>query len=231
VPAPFAGPDEDVNADDPANDEVRSDEQFNPPFGGPGFGTGGRNVVMIRNHSDGHMRVRGRIRLVQIDGPNAAPLNGAFVFAACTDCQSFGVALEIVLVSPTTTNVAPVNRAIAHNDYCTRCVTVARALQYVYTVDDPHDVPANVRRLLSEMEREIRDVGRDRDIGAGDANARINGVIAQFTDLATSLNDQADQTEDVTSPDTPSAPAAAPGGPADATPTPVMPAPTKVGTS
>ena len=177
---------------------------------------------MIRNHSDGQLRVRGRIRLVQIDGPDAAPVNGSYVLASCTDCQSFGIALEIVLVSPNTTHVVPQNHAIARNDQCTRCVTVARALQYVYTVDDPNDVPRNVRDLLNDMEKEIRDVGQDRNIGAGDANDRINAVIDQFKELAASLNDQGDQTEDTTSPDIVPAPSSSPDAVPTTTPEPSL---------
>jgi hypothetical protein len=114
--------------------------------------------------------------------------------------------------------VVPQNRAIARNDQCTRCVTVAQALQYIYTVDDPNDVPRNVRDLLSDMEKEIRDVGRHRNIGAGEADIRINAVIDRFKELAVSLNDQADLTEDTTSPDIAPTPSSSPDAVLSTTP-------------
>lgn len=194
--------DEDVRPDDPAADEVTVlEEDDQGQRQGPEFGHGkGRNVVMVRNDDDGELRVRGRIRMVEMRGPTVDPVNMAFAYASCTDCQTYAVALEIVLVSPNASTIVPQNRARAINYECTRCVTLARALQYVFTVDDFSDRPDKSRRLIRDMERELRDIGRDKRITAEEANARVNAVIAQFQDLADGLRDQAEETVDPTTP-------------------------------
>lgn len=199
----FPGDDEDAAPDDPASDDLtvrrgRDDQQDDYHH------LGGSNIALVRNHSDNRMRLRSRIRLVQIHGDRAEPLNGAFAYASCTDCQTFAVALEIALVSPNASVIAPQNRARALNDTCTRCVTVARAMQYVFVVDDPEQVPDNVDRLMRDMERELRALEHDRDVGAEEANSRVNAVISQFQELASSLQDQLDETVE------PSTPGAAP---------------------
>jgi putative peptide zinc metalloprotease protein len=216
--ARFGQPDADDAPADPAADDgnVRRGDEDDHDFGGPHFWDGGNNVVQIQNYQDGRMRVRGRTRLVHAHGESVAPVNAAYALASCTDCQTFAVALEIVLVSPNTTDARPENHAIARNVDCTRCATVARALQYVVTVDDPEQVPDNIQRLLGSMEREIEAVGRERNIDANTANARINAVIAQFQELGSGLTDQQDQTDEPDSPGT--TPAAAPAASPAASP-------------
>jgi putative peptide zinc metalloprotease protein len=211
--------DEDTGPDDEASDDVvvrREREDREEWRGGQHRpGDGGNNVVTVRNHSDGKMRVRGRIRLAELHGSRAEPINAAFAYASCTDCETFAVALEIALIAPGATTIAPENHARAINYQCERCATVARALQYAFVVDDPSIVPDNVNRLMNDMERELRAIGRDRDISANDANARVNAVIAQFQDLAAGLQDQIDQTSEPTSagapaPTVPAVPAPSP---------------------
>jgi hypothetical protein len=82
-------------------------------------------------------------------------------------------------------------------------------------VDDPSIVPDNVSRLMNDMEREIRAIGRERGITANEANARVDAVIAQFQDLAAGLQDQIDQTSEPTTdgapaPSVPAVPAPSP---------------------
>jgi hypothetical protein len=211
-PAPAATPtlpptDEDIMPDEAAADEVvvrrereDRDESHADDYRPHG---GGHNVVMVRNHSDGRMRVRGRVKLAELHGSRAEPINAAFAYASCTDCQTFAVALEIALIEPGAAVIAPQNRARALNYQCTRCATVARALQYAFVVDDPSIVPENIERLMREMEREIRAIGQERDISANEANARIDGVVAQFQELGDGLRDQLVQATEETTPDAP----------------------------
>jgi len=223
--ARFGQPDQDVAPADPGADDGRvrrNDEDDRDPDGSR-IWAGGNNIVQVQNYQEGRMRVRGRVRLVHLHGPSAAPVNAAYALASCTDCQTFAVALEIALVSPNATDVRPENHAIARNVDCTRCATVARALQYVVTVDDPEEVPNNIQRLLRDMEREIQAVGRERNIDANTANQRIQAVIDQFTELGSSLTDQEEETEDENSPGT--TPAASPPpspSPNDETATPTV---------
>jgi hypothetical protein len=203
-PAEDAAPESDLR-DEVVVREEREDDTTRS-MGSPGA----RNIVYVMNRSDGKMRIRGRIRLVQSHGERAEPVNAAFAYASCTDCQTFAVALEVALISPNASVIAPQNRAQAINYECTRCATVARAMQYAYVVDDPSAVPDNVRRLLRDMEAEIREIGRQPDITANEANARISAVIAQFQELNANLRDELAESDEITSPGAPSPSEAAP---------------------
>ncbi|MGI8856252.1 MAG: hypothetical protein ACR2JW_10910 [Thermomicrobiales bacterium] len=158
------------------------------------------NIVKVNNKTDNRLRVKAKIQLNRIPGDTVEPQNDAEAYGSCTDCQTFAVALQIDLRSRTATTVAPQNVAVALNVKCTRCTTVADAYQYVVPVDDPMQVPDNVKDLINQMQQQLNAVAHDKDETVGDAEAKINAVIAQFKDLGQSLYQQRDQKSDDDSP-------------------------------
>lgn len=213
--ARLAPSDDDDDDDSEVEDADEVEYEENRGDGAP------RNVVEVRNRSDGRLRVRGRIELNRIEGAYAEPINQALAYSSCTDCQTIAVALQLNLISRTADYVAPRNTAEAVNYECTRCRTFARALQYTFSVDDPEESYEDIDRLIREMERELRQIRRERDITATEAAARVNAVIGRFQSLAAGLDDRLAETEEPTSP----------GAPAPATPafSVLAPTPTPTG--
>jgi hypothetical protein len=158
--------------------QVEGDGQFHGHDGRP------VNAVVVVNHSDGRYRGDGAVDYNTIFGNSVNPLNEARAEASCTDCQTFAIALQIDLYQRGSSYVAPENYAIAINTNCTRCVTVAWAIQYVIPVADPSRVPERVRELASDLDSTLRYVMRQRDLSTVDRIGQINSVINQFNDLA-----------------------------------------------
>jgi hypothetical protein len=228
TPAP--APPQSSDAGEGEEDGITYDE------GGGDGGAGGRNQVTARNRTDGRLRIRGNIQLNRIPGPNVGPVNLALAYNdACTDCRSIAVALQVNLISRTATRVAPENASISLNvgrpatenrpeQRCTRCVAVTHAIQYVYSVDDPTRVPDEATELIKEMDRELREIHQSEDIGLSQAEARIDAVIARFSQTPLILDRQRDEKSTPGDPEVqvgdPSAP---PGGTLDPT---AVPSPT-----
>lgn len=158
-------------------------------------GGGPKNIVKVQNKTDNRLRVRGRIQVGHIPGDTAEPENGAFAYAACTDCATFAIALQIALISRTASTITPQNAAVAVNVECSNCYTVARAVQFVVQVDDPTQTPDTVKDLIAQMQRELKDA-QDKDATVEQTEARVNAVIAQFKDLGQSLYNQRDEKTD-----------------------------------
>jgi putative peptide zinc metalloprotease protein len=163
-------------------------------------GGGGKNVVRLVNRVDGRLRVKGNVQLNRVPGPDVAPVNLAYAYSSCTDCQTLTVALQINLISKTATRVTPQNAAVAANVECTRCVTGAWAYQYVLSVDDPTQVPKDVSDLIKAMDAELNAVHADKSVTLAQAVSRIRAVISQFQQLAASLDEKHDETSETTSP-------------------------------
>src|SRR4051794_9817732 len=90
-------------ADDHKDGQGRDDDEDNEADGvsetqddildelGP-VGRGVSNIIRLRNHQDGRLRIRGNIDLNRIYGPHIEPRNAAMATATCTDCQTVVVA-------------------------------------------------------------------------------------------------------------------------------------------
>lgn len=185
----------------------------------PASGGGARNIVQYQNRQDGRLGVRGNVQLNRAPGPNVQPVNAAISIGMCSDCQTFTVALQINLISRSTSIASPQNTAVAANVGCVRCVTVARAVQYTISVDDPTQVPTDVQALVRDMDAELRSISTDRGLSARDANTRITAVIARFNTLAQYLRDEADEETAQDTP-TPSPIPSASAAPATTSPSP-----------
>src|SRR6266567_4091166 len=139
VPTPFSSgvP---CATDDPSNERVQrserhgiEDDQGNRANqdNGDEFRTGnGRNEVVLHNCTNDRLRVRAAIQLNTIAGRVVKPLNEAYAEGSCTHCQTLVVALQVDLYDERATDIEPQNYAIAINNDCQHCVTVALAIQY-----------------------------------------------------------------------------------------------------
>jgi hypothetical protein len=159
------------------------------PAGGP------RNQVHLLNQQDGSFLARASIRLSEVGSDAVTSQNTAIAEARCTDCQTLAIALQIVLYKRGASNVQPVNVAIAENVGCTRCITIARAIQYAIPVDDPTAVPSDVRQLVSDMQRELNyfaSVHTLAELDPQQAQARLDAVMAQYAELAQFFTQQQD---------------------------------------
>lgn len=185
-------------------------------------GAGGRNIVNLRNTTDDRLIVRGRIQANRIPAPKVAPVNAAIAAASCNGCQTYAVALQINLYQRGASVVAPQNAAVAANGGCSRCVTIARAVQYTIPVDDLGAVPENVKRLARALDKELKGIEGVYDtaeFNAFQAHARISAIVAEFKELGEYL---VDQSRIETAADSPSPAAGATPLPTEepATPTP-----------
>lgn len=191
-------------------------------------GASPKNLVQVVNQANGNTRILGRVQFNQITGDVVAPVNLADAVSSCSGCQSMAVALQINLFDRTATVFTPSNVAVAANGGCTGCTTIARAIQYNIGVDDPHALPDRVRLLVARMQQTLATLNA-ASASLADAEARVDGVIAEFTDLAAYLSNQRQAATVLGSSPSPS-PSAPSASAASPTPTAAAPAPSATAT-
>jgi len=184
------------------------------------------NSVEASNRRDGRFELEGRADFVREQHDDVTAGNQAYAHATCTDCQTIALALQVVVYQRDAKNVAPRNFAIAVNDKCTRCLTVAVAVQYAIPVEDPKAVAPDIKDLVKELNREMNELERIRQLNDGNVaqvEAQVNDIIARFDTLRAYLHE--DRREAA-----PSEPAATPT-PETATPAPATATPLPAATT
>lgn len=151
--------------------------------------TGANDAVAI-NTKDGSslFKFAWAIRHVMSDTVDEA--NAAAAYAQCDSCQTTAIAIEIVLVEGSPTNVSPTNFAIAINEGCNLCDTFATAYQFVILTGGPVRFTSEGIRELHEIRKEIQSWGK-LGLTNEEIRARLggpDGVIARLKRvLATQL--------------------------------------------
>src|SRR5205823_12216851 len=108
----------------------------------------------------------------------------------CTGCRTLAVALQLGLASANAAHVGPKNVAVATNAACADCVTIAKAVQVFYTVDDPTKIPPALADAVRGFDREMVAISSDRSLTLTDAEARVDALIARFIATAVAYDQQ-----------------------------------------
>jgi hypothetical protein len=152
-----------------------------------------RNEVRLENHENNRFMARASVKMHRVKGDDILPVNLAFAQGKCTDCQTIAVAVQVVFYQRGAKNVQPQNIAIASNVGCTRCVTIARAIQYVIPVDDlKEDIPDEVKNLVKDLDKEARyfaSIKSIDELSSAEANGRLQRILDQYAELQQYLFD------------------------------------------
>lgn len=116
--------------------------------------SGDTSAVAI-NTKDGSSIFRLTFATRRVSGTVVDSQNAAVAFSSCSDCQTVAISIEVVLASGDPTTVAPVNEAIAINQNCTSCDTLAAAYQFVYAMDTKLKLTAEGHHQLAYIRQQL----------------------------------------------------------------------------
>jgi hypothetical protein len=162
------------------------------PFGGavaqetttppptPDFeGSGGKNVVIVINQTDGRLASRAGILFGRASGPSVVPENIASATSSCVDCRTVAVAIQAVVVISDPNVASPRNAAAAVNAGCLRCETFAYAWQYVVSTGGPVRMTPEGLGTIADLRAEASSLAAS-DLSFPELEARLDAVAARF---------------------------------------------------
>jgi len=106
--------------------------------------------------------------------------NAAVAFSSCESCRTVAVAIQVVLVMSDPTVVTPQNVAIAINQECVACATLASAYQYVTTVDGPLRFDAEGNKEIAEIRRALLDLAKQPDLALEALQAEVDALVERL---------------------------------------------------
>ena len=142
----------------------------------------GDNVAIAINTKDGTTVFKVAFKIRHVMNGIVDQSNAAVAYASCTECTAVAIAFEIVLVESNPTVVTPTNIAIAFNENCSLCVTVAEAYQFVLGTGGNVRFDAEGNRILSEIRRELHSL-RKEDLTIEQLQARLDSIATRIADV------------------------------------------------
>jgi putative peptide zinc metalloprotease protein len=155
-------------------------------------------TVVAINTRDGSSIFRLAFNIRRVTGEVVDQSNAAVAFASCEDCRTVAVSLQLLLVMSDPDVVTPTNLALAINQDCTSCETLASAYQYVLGVGGPVHFDAEGNMELAAIRQALRDLARDSDdYELAEIQAEIDVLIERLGTVVDEHLVAAGQAEDV----------------------------------
>jgi putative peptide zinc metalloprotease protein len=169
---------------DPAGSPDEAAAASPSPEGGPPtsqVGAVGDNIVVLVNQHDGKFESKAKDEIEFETGDAVNNRNVAAAYSQCSACRTVAVAIQVVLAMGPSSDVSPENMALAINQDCTSCVTMAWAYQYVATTGGDVKLADGVKAQFHATGAEVAGL-IDQPMAFDELDARLDGLIHEMWD-------------------------------------------------
>jgi putative peptide zinc metalloprotease protein len=143
---------------------------------------GGDNAAIAINTKDGSTVIKIAFAIRHVMGDVVDSTNGAVAYSSCTECTTVAIAIEIVLIQDNASVITPTNVAIAINELCSLCVTVAEAYQFVLTTGGAVHFDAAGNKILARIKNRLERLKHER-LTIAELQAELDAIKAQILDV------------------------------------------------
>src|SRR5437868_12497139 len=143
---------------------------------------GGDNTAIAINTTNGSTLIKVAFAIRHVMGNVVDQSNAAVAYASCTECTTVAIAIEIVLVEGDPSVVTPTNLALAYNELCSLCITVADAIQFVEGTGGPVHFDAEGNRILAEIRHELEEL-KHQTLTLAELQAKVDQTRGHTMDL------------------------------------------------
>ena len=140
------------------------------------------NTAIAINTKDGASIFKLAFSIKKVAGDVVDNTNAAVAYASCEKCQTVAIAIQIVFVTGDADVVTPTNLAIALNQDCSFCETLASAYQFVLGTDVSAHFTPEGRRRINEIQRALRELAKS-GLSIEAIQARVGELMEQLADV------------------------------------------------
>ena len=148
---------------------------------GPATGQGGggdTSAVAINTH-DGSSIFKFAFQVRRVTGDVVDTGNAAVAYASCTDCQTVAISIQVLLVAGSPSVFSPENVAIAINEQCTLCDTMALAYQFAVGMQTRLKFTAEGNRQLADLRQRLQQL-RESGLSIEEIQAQASQIVDEL---------------------------------------------------
>ncbi|MDT7544662.1 MAG: putative peptide zinc metalloprotease protein [Actinomycetota bacterium] len=149
----------------------------------PAGSNGDNNVAAGVNTKDGKTVYAIKLKIVQTTSDTVDATNAAVaVNSGCTDCATFAIAFEGVIVVGSPSTFTPTNLALAYNQDCSGCTAFADAYQQVVQTSTRVRVSKQGRKQIAAIRKDLGDL-KHSTLTFDEIRARVAADEQAFADV------------------------------------------------
>ena len=154
-------------------------------------GAAGDNIVVLVNQHDGKVETRSKDEIEFASGTVVNNRNVSAAYSQCDGCRTIAVAIQVVLATGPADTVTPENMALAINQNCTSCTTMAWSYQSVATTGGDVKLADGVKEAFRSTGAQIGALIDDASLSFQELDARIDPLIhSMWSGIAVELKNQ-----------------------------------------
>ena len=156
------------------------------PWGAASAAEGGRAIessAVAEAAAPGAHLARSSLDLVFAPGGRVRATNFAVAHSSCDGCRSVAASVQVVVVRDKGTDVDAGNAALAFNEACTSCESLADAHQVVLVVGPRTTLAGWVQQAEVRLRAELADLVAS-DLPLAELQLRIDALAGQLLDVA-----------------------------------------------
>jgi putative peptide zinc metalloprotease protein len=142
----------------------------------------GDNTAVAVNTKDGSSVFKLAFSIKKTLQPVVENGNAAVAYASCEDCQTVAIAIQVVLVMGDADVVSPENLALAINDNCTACETLASAYQFVLGTGGVVRLTKEGRKRIQAIRKALREL-RHGGLSILEIQARVDELYGEVKEV------------------------------------------------
>jgi putative peptide zinc metalloprotease protein len=140
---------------------------------------GGDTAAVAVNTKDGSSIFKLAFAIKRVAGDVVDNSNAAVAFASCSNCQTVAISIQVVLVTGDPSVVSPENLALALNENCTSCETLASAYQFAFSTDGNVHFTPEGSKAIADIRHQLRELGKS-DLTIAEIQARVQELMQQL---------------------------------------------------
>ena len=188
---------------------------------------GDTSAVAI-NTKDGSTLFKLAFDIRKVTGDVVDQSNVAIAYSSCTDCRTIAISIQVLLVEGSARTFTPTNAAVAVNEECDLCDSMALAYQFAVGGGDQQlRFTPGGRREIAAINRELRDMPVEQ-LSDAEVSARVDALIDRLagvldTELSSRPRADEDDRERDRAPPAPDQPPPDPAPPGEPPPAETVP--------
>lgn len=142
-------------------------------------GHGGDNTAIAINTRDDSSVFRLAFSIRRVTDGIVDHANAAVAYSSCERCTATAIAIQAVLVGVQADTVTPTNVAIAINEQCTSCTSMAFAYQFVLGTEGPAHFTPEGNRAVRDIRRRLHEL-RHAQPSPTEFDSRISALMDEL---------------------------------------------------
>jgi hypothetical protein len=143
------------------------------------------SAAVAVNLKDGAEVLKFAFKVVRVNRDVVDQTNAAVAYASCEACRTIAIAIQVLIATGEINVAAPTNLAVALNDRCPSCVTLAYAYQLVLAMPTLLSLTPEGRAKLAALLAAVVLVGSS-DAPIGELRAQLDGLMLELREVVTS---------------------------------------------